>query len=239
MIPLHFGESSAPLFGVYHPASRAGGSQKAVVVCNAFGAEYMVSHYALRRVAQSLAAAGVDVLRFDYFGTGDSFGEPEEMSLARWQSDIVMAMDELRDLSGAEQASLFGVRLGAALACRAASVEPDRVTRIVAWDPVLSGDGYLAWLDWAEAALHPRGSVEPQALGHVLPDIVRRELRTLDERASMERLGARFVRTKGSAVDAPRPDADGPFERSLATGNLIVDPVVLHDVLDALGVSNL
>lgn len=233
MIALHFGESQRPLFGVYHPALKPSAAARAVVICNAFGSEYMVSHHALRRVAVALAEAGHDVLRFDYFGSGDSAGEPEEISLARWCADIGVACDELLGLCGAERVSLLGVRLGAALALRAAARDAQRVERIIAWDPVLRGDGYLAWLDWAERALHPSGTAESQVLGQVLPSALRAELRALDESAAATILGARFVRTTTSQLDAPRPDGDGPFERALATGDLILDAQYLREILDA------
>jgi pimeloyl-ACP methyl ester carboxylesterase len=238
VIALHFGDAAAPLFGVYHPATRAAGAPRAIVICNAFGAEYMVSHHALRRIAITLAANGYDVLRFDYYGTGDSAGEPEEVSLARWTDDIVLASDELLGVSGAERVSLLGVRLGVALACRAAARAPAVVDRIIAWDPVLRGDGYLAWLRWAEHARQPQRGGETHVLGHALPAVMAKELMAMDETAFATRLGPRLKRTAASAEDAPRADADGPFERALATGNLMVDPALLRDVLDACGVSS-
>lgn len=236
MIALHFGDAQRPLFGVYHPARRAAASTRAVVMCHAFGAEYMVSHHLLRRAAIALAEEGYDVLRFDYYGSGDSAGDPEDVSLARWGKDVEAAADEVMGLCGAERVTLLGARLGAAMALRVASRKPQLVERIVAWDPVLRGDGYLAWLLWAERSLHPRGTSEPQVLGHVLPSELREELRSLDETDSALRLGSRFVRTAHSAVDAPRPEANGPFERALATGDLIHDAASLREILDAFSV---
>jgi pimeloyl-ACP methyl ester carboxylesterase len=236
VIALHFGDAHRPLFGVYHPALRAAASTRAVVMCHAFGAEYMVSHHLLRRAAIALAEAGHDVLRFDYYGSGDSAGDPEDVSLARWCRDVETAADEVMGLCGAERVTLFGARLGAAVALRVAARNPQRVDRIVAWDPVLRGDGYLAWLLWAERSLHPGGTSEPQVLGHALSAELRDELHSLDETEAAQRLGARFVRTASSAVDAPRPEANGPFERALATGDLIHDAASLREILDAFAV---
>jgi pimeloyl-ACP methyl ester carboxylesterase len=236
VIALHFGDAQRPLFGVYHPALRPASSTRAVVMCHAFGAEYMVSHHLVRRSAIALAEAGYDVLRFDYYGSGDSSGDAEEVSLARWCRDVETAAEELMGLCSAERVTLFGARLGAALAVRVATRSSRLVERVVAWDPVLRGDGYLAWLLWAERSLHPGGTSEPQVLGHALSAELRSELRSLDETEAAQRLGARLVRTANSAVDAPRPDANGPFERALATGDLIHDTTSLREILDAFGV---
>ena len=78
---LHFfGDSDAPLFGAHHPARRKS-TGKAVVICPPIGHEYGRTHWMLRLLSAQLAREGVHVLRFDYFGTGDSGGFVEDLSL--------------------------------------------------------------------------------------------------------------------------------------------------------------
>ena len=82
MTPLYFGERTRRLFGVYTPAHAAGRPARGVVLCHPWGQEYLHAHRSLRKLGDLLAAAGFDVLRFDYFGTGDSAGDLPEASLA-------------------------------------------------------------------------------------------------------------------------------------------------------------
>jgi pimeloyl-ACP methyl ester carboxylesterase len=95
-----------------------------------------------------LAAAGLHVLRFDYSGTGDSEGDSADVSLAQWTRDIATAVEEIRDISGVRRISLVGMRLGAALALRAAG-DAD-IRELVLWEPVVSGTEYLNSLDAVE-----------------------------------------------------------------------------------------
>jgi uncharacterized protein len=102
----------------------------------------MRTHMALRKLAAVLSRDGFHVLRFDYYGTGDSAGESTDGTLAEWQADIVSAIADLKDCSGATKVSLVGLRLGAALAARA----PVAVANLVLWEPVLEGPAYLEQL---------------------------------------------------------------------------------------------
>jgi pimeloyl-ACP methyl ester carboxylesterase len=142
--PFYFGAPGRELFGIYHPAAgepRAEG----VVLCPPLFGEQLRTHASLRRLALTLAAAGRHVLRFDYWGTGDSGGELIATTPDSWQQDIGAAVDELIALSGVRRVRLVGVRLGATLAARAA---PDlaAVDRLVLWDPIRNGAEYLAQL---------------------------------------------------------------------------------------------
>lgn len=108
----------------------------AVLICNGLGQDYMRSHLVLRQLARQLSAVGGPVLQFDYRGTGDSWGEPEGNSLAQLREDAAIALQELVEISARPRAVIIGVRLGAWLALELGE-------RVVAWDPPLSGDGYV------------------------------------------------------------------------------------------------
>jgi pimeloyl-ACP methyl ester carboxylesterase len=107
----------------------------------------------MRRLANMLAAAGRDTLRFDYFGTGDSAGNMVDADLVGWEGDIEAAIDEVRDTSGASRVTLLGLRLGGALAARVAVRRPRDVEALVLWDPVISGRQYLEELHALEASV--------------------------------------------------------------------------------------
>ena len=92
-----------------------------------------------------LSGGGWHVLRFDYYGTGDSAGEFEATTPDDWQADIEAAVGELDAISGTRSVQLVGVRLGATLAARAALRLPS-VRRVVLGDPIYNGEGYLKQL---------------------------------------------------------------------------------------------
>jgi pimeloyl-ACP methyl ester carboxylesterase len=188
MRPLFFGGSERQLFGAYHPPLQPRAIAHAALLCAPGPQEYMHTHWAYRRLATLLSKAGVHVLRFDYFGTGDSSGDVEEGSLDQWQSDIRRAEHVLRELSKAERTSLVGYRLGAALAWRSSGSAAHRPRDLVLWDPVVHGTSYLDELYAAEAAFASRLFYFPklerpakELAGYVLP----REQRLATERVDL------------------------------------------------------
>lgn len=140
VIPILFGSRERLLAGVYSPAL-GGSSGRAVLLCPPMGQEYLRAHRTGRILADRMAAAGFDVLRFDYYGAGESAGEGEEVSLDGAVDDVVEAANELEALANARTVSLVGVRFGAVVAALALQDLP--VDRLVLCDPVLEGSTYL------------------------------------------------------------------------------------------------
>jgi len=137
----YFGSDSKPLFGIHQSPSARVRAGHGVVLCYPFGREYVRAHRSFRQLAVLLTRSGVDVLRFDYFGTGDSGGGSEDRLPSLWMENIVQAAEELRRRSSAEFVSLLGLRLGATLASSIA-VTADDIENLVLWDPVLNGANY-------------------------------------------------------------------------------------------------
>lgn len=137
----YFGTSEKPLFGVHHPAQGKSNRRECVVLCPPIGTELLRSYRAFRQLATNLSKQGYDVIRFDYYGTGDSSGDCLEGSLEQWRADIKTAIEELKDASGADSVSLVGLRLGATLAADVAKQEP--TSRLVLWEPVIDGPAYI------------------------------------------------------------------------------------------------
>src|SRR6185503_18450344 len=121
MQPFYFGTSEQQLFGVYHAAESGSSKRAGVVLCQPVGHEYLRAHRAFRNLAMALAGQGFHVLRFDYFATGDSAGDGEQLSVRQCLSDLATAIDELKDIAGVTKVSLVGLRLGATFAALAAS----------------------------------------------------------------------------------------------------------------------
>jgi pimeloyl-ACP methyl ester carboxylesterase len=145
-----FDTPQASLFGALHGAADPE-ARSAVVLCYPIGQEYMRVHRTYVELARSLAAAGQHVLRFDYFGTGDSEGDTAEGTLARWRDDIRAALREVRSLTPAVAVHLVGSRVGANLALQAAAGAD--VASLVLWEPVVSGEDYVAILQRAHRDL--------------------------------------------------------------------------------------
>ncbi|MCP5329074.1 MAG: alpha/beta fold hydrolase [Sinobacteraceae bacterium] len=191
MNPYFFGSTNRRLFGV-HLVGRAHGKRgnaRAVVLCPPWGQEYLRAHRSLRRLGDLIAAEGCDVLRFDYFGTGDSGGDGSDASLRGWESDIDTAIDELKDIAGVGRVALVGLRLGATLAARVAERRNREVSALVLWDPIVSGQAYVEELLEA-ARMREHAAERPiqrelqsgggyELLGFSLPDAMLRELAQL------------------------------------------------------------
>lgn len=183
-MPFFFGPD-AGLFGMYHaPAFPA---RRAMLMCPPLGQDLIRCHRLYRQLAQALAEEGMAVLRFDYYGTGDSAGDSAEVNWERCVSDATTAAAELRRRAGVDRVIAFGARLGGSVALTAA--ERARFGEVIAWDPVLEGERYVAELDAMQAALRedvgrfnrPRShsDVAEQWLGFDIGQTLRRQLSAL------------------------------------------------------------
>ncbi|APG05418.1 hypothetical protein BJI69_16900 [Luteibacter rhizovicinus DSM 16549] len=183
-MPFFFGPD-AGLFGMYHTPSVP--ARRAILMCPPLGQDLIRCHRLYRQLAQSLAEQGMAVLRFDYNGTGDSAGDSAEVDWERCVSDAAMAAAELRRRAGVDRIVAFGARLGGSVALSAAAQA--RFSEVIAWDPVLDGDQYVAALDAMQAALRedagrftrPRShsDVAEQWLGFDIGETLRRQLSAL------------------------------------------------------------
>jgi pimeloyl-ACP methyl ester carboxylesterase len=91
--------------------------------------------------SRTLAARGCAVLRFDYFGQGESDGNYEDASMATRIGDLRAVIRAAREKTG-RVPIVVGVRLGGAIAALA-SAEEAAVRQLVLWEPVLDTDQYL------------------------------------------------------------------------------------------------
>lgn len=196
MTPLFFGESTRRLFGVYTPAHAKGGKPRGVVLCHPWGAEYLRAHRSLCQLGRLLAESGIHVLRFDYFGTGDSAGDMTDGDLEGWQADIETAIDELKDTAGLQRVGLVGLRLGATLAARVAQARRKDVDALVLWDPVVQGDAHLAELRRLDAVIareHGWDTTPSELLGFTVTPQLTGELERLDLLQHLSGLPARML----------------------------------------------
>jgi alpha/beta superfamily hydrolase len=129
------------LFGVLH---RVDSADSAVVVCAPLFDEKLWAHRVLVNFARFVAARGVPVLRFDYYGDGESDGRFEEASVSTRVRDIHDAVDFCCREARVSRVHLVGLGYGATLALRATLEQRhDAVAGVVAWAPVIDGERYL------------------------------------------------------------------------------------------------
>ena len=170
--PGYFGPLQTSLFGCYHAPRAYPRRHCGVVLCYPMGDEYMRFHRAFRQLADRLTASGFPVLRFDFYGCGDSAGESTEGTLAQWQTDVTAAMQELQRRSGVGTLCLVGMRLGGNLAATVGAAYGN-VDSMVLWDPVVCGRAYLQELHRLHRTMLQSAHVRPQpAIGSNVPQEV-------------------------------------------------------------------
>jgi amino acid adenylation domain-containing protein len=216
-VPIRFAPAGRELLGLLQGPSGGQDRSACCVLCNPFGQEAVRAHRVFRILADRLSRSGFHVLRFDYFGTGDSAGADAEGTLAVWTEDVLQANDEIARRTGLTDVTWFGLRLGAALAALASGTRSP--AHLVLWDPVVDGTAYLAELAAAHVsarkdALGRRWDVESrtralvaeqartEAIGYPLTPVLKQELSALSARSY------RVARAKRVTLVGARADGD-------------------------------
>ncbi len=113
-----------------------------VLAVHPFAEEMNKTRAAAADGARALAAAGFAVLQIDLTGCGDSAGDFEDATWARWIADLRDAWAWLGERSSGPR-WLWGTRLGALLAEQFASQSVPRADGLLLWQPVVSGAQHL------------------------------------------------------------------------------------------------
>jgi len=92
--------------------------------------------------ARALCRLGYTVIRFDYYGTGDSGGDTFEFDFSTVYSDFSYLIDHIKNTFSPEGIILFGIRLGADLALMNSISEPT-IKHLILVEPIIDGKRYL------------------------------------------------------------------------------------------------
>jgi pimeloyl-ACP methyl ester carboxylesterase len=141
-----FGEDKKRLFGCCHKPRSNKFRDCNIVLCYPIGQEYIRAHRTFVQLGARLSAVGFPVLRFDYYGCGDSEGNFGEASITRWMEDISSAVNEMRDRTHIEKVCLLGLRLGGSLSMMYASKD-DGIDGLILWNPIVSGRNHIRELN--------------------------------------------------------------------------------------------
>ena len=156
----YFGRGPRTLLGLRHPPLVQ--PHTAMLVCAPLLQEGIRCQRALWSLSEALAAAGVDVLRFDWFGSGDSAGTSADIDVPGLVDDIAAAEFQMRSSAEAAQAGLarprlFGLRSAALPLLAYASARREPVD-VVLWAPALDGRALAAmWREQHRRQLHTAG----------------------------------------------------------------------------------
>jgi pimeloyl-ACP methyl ester carboxylesterase len=159
-----------------------------VLLCNPFGQDAIYAHRIYATLASKLSKLGQHVLRFDYYGSGDSAGDVHEGSQAEWIENILEAHEELLASSGVSRVIWVGLRYGATLAVLAGQSLRRAVASLILWDPVVDGAAYLQELTHMHTSFmrqemrcwRPSGLMGSEALGFPLSSDLKSEIRAVD-----------------------------------------------------------
>ena len=108
--------SGAHLYTVLHPVQTP---RARVLLVGHFASERHNSYLPWVRWARYLAAANMEVLRYDYRGIGESTGAFGQMTFTDWQEDVRILANWLQQRSPGLPLILHGLGLGAVFAGRA------------------------------------------------------------------------------------------------------------------------
>ncbi len=120
--------------GMLHIANFQG-KGPAVIMCHGFTGQRMEVHFLFVKMARRLAENGINVLRFDFRGSGESEGKFEDMTVEEEISDAETALRFLlqQELVDYNRVGVIGLSLGGCVsACLAGRVK-NLIKSLVLW----------------------------------------------------------------------------------------------------------
>lgn len=123
-------------FLLLEPTARA--AHSSILYLPPFAEEMHKSRRIVASQARELVAAGYNVMLLDLSGCGDAGGNFSDASWQIWMEDATFAAHTLAKL-GAGSLTIWGLRLGALLACKLSQGRSD-IQRLLLWQPVLNGE---------------------------------------------------------------------------------------------------
>ncbi|MCD7962095.1 MAG: alpha/beta hydrolase [Rikenellaceae bacterium] len=142
---LHIDNNGKKIYCVYHePVNKE--ESVGVVFCNPLGQESIRCHGIYKSLSESFVSRGIHVMRFDYYGAGDSLGDENEQTVHGFEDDIKAVMENFKEGCSLDRIVLIGARFGDYLALKV-GLECG-ADQVICWCPVTNGKKYLKELKY-------------------------------------------------------------------------------------------
>ena len=142
--PYYIIRGNKNIFAVLHtPGSVI--NKKGIIFLHPYAEEKQYVDRIFVHFARLLCSRGYFVMRFDFYGCGDSEGNFEELTFESQISDIQSISNQFIRDTGIGEISLFGVRLGASIAIQYAGIDKN-INNLILWSPIVNGAEYAATL---------------------------------------------------------------------------------------------
>jgi len=130
-----FESKNGKLFGVLHIPEKE--ISPGVIFFHGFTGNKCESHFLFTKLARKLCKEGISVLRFDFYGSGDSEGSFEDMSLETEMIDGESAVEYFRNLDfvDKDRIGILGLSMGAIIGVYVASKYKE-VKALCLWSPL-------------------------------------------------------------------------------------------------------
>ncbi len=191
----------------------------AVVMCHGYTGMRMEAHFLFVKAARELCAAGMNVLRFDFRGSGESEGAFEEMTIEGEIADALAAVETIcaEPTVDPTRVGVLGLSLGGLVAaCTAA--RSDRVTALVLWSAVADLMGVFSERqDWDElcTTVQRDGYVDQGA--HRVGEGFYEDCQRIDPLAELTRYGGPALVVHGSDDHTVPPEHSEMYLAALTT----------------------
>jgi alpha/beta superfamily hydrolase len=155
----HIGSGDRKLVSVFYPANDLIERKTGIVICHPLGHEYTRFYQAVTALAKELSEQGYNTFKFDYYATGDSYGDDGALDVASARDDLSAVVEEMRQGVAIERVCVIGIRFGSLIA--AISADDVRADSLVLWNPLFSGAAYLEEISANEDEIRKQTLVVP------------------------------------------------------------------------------
>lgn len=137
----HIGSAERRLIAIFYAGNEEKIKRTGIIICNPLGQEHIRFYKATVVLAKELSLQGFPTFRFDYYGTGDSYGDESEFNISSSAADLRLIVQELRDGCDIDDICLIGIRYGTIL--NTLYGHHLNISSHILWNPVISGTVYL------------------------------------------------------------------------------------------------